>query len=112
MTTNTIGVAAPGRNLGWECPKCGRCYSPYTAMCGTCGQQFYGWPYSYGYGNGQTTWNGREWVTPTTTTASGAGSTAYQDAQNSRGGFFVSKIQAQAKTDAGRLDLGLGIEYD
>ena len=23
---------------GWECPKCGRCYSPYTAQCAVCGQ--------------------------------------------------------------------------
>lgn len=22
---------------GWECPKCGRCYSPFTAACGVCG---------------------------------------------------------------------------
>lgn len=21
---------------GWECPKCGRCYSPYTAQCLAC----------------------------------------------------------------------------
>lgn len=24
--------------IGWECPKCGRCYSPYTAQCVVCGQ--------------------------------------------------------------------------
>lgn len=21
---------------GWECPKCGRCYSPFTAQCLAC----------------------------------------------------------------------------
>jgi hypothetical protein len=24
-------------NQGWECPKCGRVYSPYTHMCPYCG---------------------------------------------------------------------------
>lgn len=23
-------------NMGWECPKCGRCYSPFTAQCVVC----------------------------------------------------------------------------
>lgn len=23
---------------GWECPKCGRCYSPTTNMCPFCGK--------------------------------------------------------------------------
>ena len=22
--------------MGWECPKCGRCYSPYTSECRYC----------------------------------------------------------------------------
>ena len=24
-------------NKGWECPKCGKCYSPFTMKCDTCG---------------------------------------------------------------------------
>ena len=24
---------------GWECPKCGRVYSPYTIMCQFCGAE-------------------------------------------------------------------------
>jgi uncharacterized OB-fold protein len=23
-------------NMGWECPKCGRCYSPFTEKCSHC----------------------------------------------------------------------------
>ena len=36
------GAAVPnvtwfwGSNKGWECPKCGRCYSPTTDMCLHC----------------------------------------------------------------------------
>jgi predicted ATP-dependent serine protease len=26
------------QNLGWECPKCGRVYSPYTTKCSHCPQ--------------------------------------------------------------------------
>lgn len=25
-------------NQGWSCPGCGKCYSPFTAQCFTCGQ--------------------------------------------------------------------------
>lgn len=24
---------------GWMCPRCGRCYSPFTSMCGACQPQ-------------------------------------------------------------------------
>ena len=27
------------QNVGWECPKCGRVYSPYTNQCSYCPQQ-------------------------------------------------------------------------
>ena len=26
-----------GNQIGWICPKCGRCYSPITVMCWYCG---------------------------------------------------------------------------
>ena len=25
---------------GWECPRCGRCYSPLTSECGSCNNPF------------------------------------------------------------------------
>jgi hypothetical protein len=28
-------------NSGWKCPGCGRCYSPTTPQCFTCGQVGY-----------------------------------------------------------------------
>lgn len=28
--------ATTGGLTGWECPKCGGCYSPFTAVCGNC----------------------------------------------------------------------------
>ena len=28
-------------NQGWSCPGCGRCYSPMTPQCFTCGQPSY-----------------------------------------------------------------------
>lgn len=27
----------PGNLTGWECPRCGRVYSPWTEMCRFCG---------------------------------------------------------------------------
>ena len=28
-------------NTGWKCPGCGRCYSPLTPQCFSCGQPTY-----------------------------------------------------------------------
>ena len=28
-------------NMGWKCPGCGRCYSPLTPQCFSCGQPTY-----------------------------------------------------------------------
>jgi hypothetical protein len=28
-------------NSGWRCPGCGKCYSPLTPQCFTCGQPTY-----------------------------------------------------------------------
>lgn len=30
-----------GYMLGWICPKCGRCYSPFTSMCSFCNNDGY-----------------------------------------------------------------------
>ena len=35
-TPNTPKKENEGGMLGWICPKCGRCYSPFTSMCTYC----------------------------------------------------------------------------
>jgi uncharacterized OB-fold protein len=34
----TVFIGTPNIQQGWECPKCGRVYSPSTSMCLTCPQ--------------------------------------------------------------------------
>lgn len=39
MITTTGIQFNPTAPQGWECPKCGRVYSPYTSMCSYCPAQ-------------------------------------------------------------------------
>lgn len=35
-TPNTLKEKNKGGMMGWICPKCGRCYSPFVSMCSLC----------------------------------------------------------------------------
>ena len=48
--TNT-STATGSEHHGWICPKCQRCYSPYTSECFTCNQSV-SVPYAVGIQDG------------------------------------------------------------